>query len=63
MRVILDQASCDLQGLCVSICPEVFDYDDEDQVKVVDPEPEEALRAKVQEAADSCPKYAIEITG
>ncbi|MDD6156290.1 MAG: ferredoxin [Lachnospiraceae bacterium] len=51
---------CIACGLCVSICPEVFEMTDENVAHAGDqilPEQEPA----VQEAADSCPVGAIEV--
>jgi hypothetical protein len=45
------------------LAPEVFDQRDEDGVVVLlDPEPGEALRATVREAADMCPSGAISVS-
>jgi ferredoxin len=62
MKVILDEFRCDAHGVCVDACPEVFALDDEDDiVRIIDPEPDERLRESVQRAAEICPKAAITI--
>jgi ferredoxin len=62
MRVIVDLNLCQAHGDCVVAAPEVFDIgDDDDVVTVTDPEPGEALRAKVVAAAEACPVGAIRI--
>lgn len=64
MRVVLDVQRCDAHGVCVSACPEVFDLDDDDDVvKVLDEQPPESLRDRVNRAARQCPKAAITIEG
>jgi ferredoxin len=64
MKVILDELRCDAHGVCVTACPEVFALDDnEDIVRVLIEDPDEALRDKLKKAAQGCPKAAITIEG
>jgi ferredoxin len=51
--------------MCTTSAPEVFEIDDDDAegVTVTDPEPDDDLRAKVEEAVDVCPVRAISIEG
>lgn len=61
MKAVVDRDACISCGLCVTICPEVFELDDEDIATVIaDPVPAEN-EAEAQEAADSCPTDAITI--
>lgn len=59
MKAIVVRDDCISCGLCVSLCPEVFDLDDEDISIVIQdpvaPENEECAR----ESEDSCPTDAI----
>jgi len=60
MRVVVDLDVCEAHGDCVVEAPEVFDLGEEDDVvTVIDPEPGEDLRAKVERAVRSCPVTAI----
>jgi ferredoxin len=62
VKVVLDELRCDAHGVCVDRCPEVFDLgDDDDVVRVLDDEPDEALRPSLVRAAQGCPKAAITI--
>jgi ferredoxin len=62
MKVIVDFDACAAHGDCVVAAPEVFDLGDDDEVvKLLDPEPPEALRTSVLAAADACPMAAIRI--
>lgn len=61
MKAVVDRDACISCGLCVTICPDVFEMDDEDIATVIaDPVPAEN-EAEAQEAADSCPTDAISI--
>lgn len=64
MKIEADLEKCQGYVCCVMAAPEVFDVDD-DTAKVVllTPEPDESLRAKVEEAVRSCPSGALRISG
>lgn len=58
--VEIDQDACMRCGTCVSLTDEkIFRFDDNGDVEVVESELTSENRAKVQEAADSCPTRAI----
>ena len=61
MRVIVDWGRCESNALCMAAAPEVFEVRDDDLLYVLDEEPGEALRAKVELAVRSCPKVALSI--
>ena len=62
MRVKIDWKICEGHGQCVLAAPEVFALpDDKDQVTVLDENPSEDLRDKVERAAMVCPMLAITI--
>ena len=59
-----DLAACQGYVCCVMAAPEVFDVDDETaKVVLLTAEPDESLRAKVEEAVRSCPSRALRIAG
>ena len=45
----------------MAIAPEVFELRDDDVLYLLDEEPPEALRAKVFQAVQTCPKIALSI--
>jgi ferredoxin len=61
MRVIVDYDLCESNALCMAAAPEVFEVRDDDFLYVLQDEPPEELRDKVQAAARSCPKTAITV--
>jgi ferredoxin len=61
VRVVVDYVLCDRQGLCVSECPSVFDFDDDDVMRVIQPEPPKPLREQLLRAVRACPKNAITV--
>ena len=63
MRVVVDFDVCASTGSCMQVCPEVFEVRDDDFLYVLQEEPDESLRSKVEEAASRCPKQAITIEG
>ena len=59
MRITVDQELCISCGACIDVCPEVFDWNDDDKAySIVDEVPEE-LEDEVREALESCPTEAI----
>ena len=61
MRVIVDWGRCESNALCMAAAPEVFEVRDDDLLYVLDEEPDESLRSKVEQAVRSCPKAALSI--
>lgn len=63
MRVVVDFDLCESNAVCMGIAPEVFEVRDDDFLYVLQEEPDESLRAKVEEAVARCPKQAITLEG
>lgn len=61
MKAFIDRDACIGCELCASICPEVFEMDDENIAVVIVDSIAEDLKDSAQEAADSCPTDAITI--
>ena len=56
MRVVVDFDLCESNAVCMGIAPEVFEVRDDDFLYVLQEEPDESLRAKVDEAAAALPQ-------
>jgi ferredoxin len=63
MRVVVDYDLCESNAICMSVAPEVFEVDDDDNLNLLQEEPPEELRPKVEEAVRRCPKQALSIEG
>jgi ferredoxin len=61
MRIVVDFDLCESNALCMAEAPEVFEVRDDDFLYVLDEEPGEELRSKVEQAVRVCPKQAIKI--
>lgn len=60
MNVKVNKDKCIGCGQCVSLCEEVFDFDDDNLAKVIaNPVPEDKLE-DAETALESCPTGAIE---
>jgi len=59
VKVYVDQDLCISCGLCISICEEVFHWNDDDKAEAVSGDVPEELEDSVQEAVESCPTEAI----
>jgi len=61
MKAIVNKELCEGCSICVDVCPDVYELDDNDQAYVkVDPIPDD-IEAECRDAADQCPTQAIEI--
>jgi ferredoxin len=63
MRVVVDFDLCESNAICMAVAPEVFEVRDDDFLYVLQDEPPEDLRPKVEEAVRRCPKQAITVEG
>jgi ferredoxin len=63
MKVTVDYDLCASTGSCMQICPEVFEVRSDGYLYVLQDEPADELRSKVEEAAELCPTAAITVTG
>ena len=61
MRVVVDFDLCESNALCMQSAPEVFEVRDDDFLYILQENPPDALRPKVEEAVRRCPKQAISI--
>ena len=61
MRVVVDFDLCESNAVCMGVAPEVFEVRDDDFLYVLQEEPDESLRSKVEEAAARYPKQAIAV--
>lgn len=59
MKASVDPELCISCGVCIDICSEVFDWDDDGLSHVIVDEIPEGLEDTVDEAADQCPTKAI----
>lgn len=60
-KVNVDFDLCESNAVCMDVAPEVFEVRDDDFLYILAETPDEALREKVELAAERCPKQAISI--
>lgn len=63
MKVAIDTEICAGFGICVGICPEVFELHDDGYATVLVDEVPPNLEDLVRRAADQCPAQAISLNG
>lgn len=59
MKVTVDYDLCESNAVCMGIAPEVFEVRDDDLLYILQENPPEELRARVEEAVRRCPKQAL----
>ncbi|WP_031515810.1 ferredoxin [Desulfofalx alkaliphila] len=62
MKAEVDQDLCISCGACIDVCPEVYDWNDDDKASAIVDEVPEEVEEQAQEAAESCPTDAISIS-
>lgn len=61
MKVDINWNLCEGNGVCAIEAPTVFDMDDDDNLIVLEENPDESLRKPVEAAIRACPKRAIKL--
>jgi len=61
MKVVVDFDKCGSNARCMKACPEVFEVREDGFLYILQEEPPEELRAKLEQARDDCPTQAISI--
>lgn len=59
MRVDVDQDLCISCGACIDICPDVFEWNEDDKARSIVEEVPSDLEDQAHEAVESCPTSAI----
>jgi ferredoxin len=61
MRVVVDFDKCQSNAVCMGVAPEVFEVRDDNFLYILQEEPPEELRPKMEQAVRECPTGAISI--
>ncbi len=61
MKIRIDYDLCEGNAVCMKVAPEVFVVGEDDRARLLDPNPPESLRAKVETAVRRCPRQAISL--
>jgi len=59
LQVQVDPDLCISCGTCIDICPDVFDWNEEEKAQATVDEVPGDLESEVHEAVESCPTSAI----
>jgi ferredoxin len=60
-KVVVDFDLCESNAICMGIAPEVFEVRDDNFLYILQENPSDDLRGKVEEAVRDCPRQAISI--
>ena len=59
MKVVVDFDRCESNAICMGIVPEVFEVREDDFLYILDENPPESMRPRLEEAVKDCPRAAI----
>jgi ferredoxin len=62
MKAVVDEDRCRGHGVCCTICPEVFELNNDGYAEVLVSEVPSDLAAEVRSAAANCPERAISLS-
>jgi ferredoxin len=60
-KVVVDFDRCESNAVCMGIAPEVFEVRDDNFLYILQENPPDDLRPRVEDAVQQCPKQAISI--
>jgi ferredoxin len=63
MKIVVDFDKCNSNAVCMGIAPEVFEVREDNFLYILQEEPPEELRPKMEEAVRMCPTQAIAVEG
>jgi len=61
MKIVVDYDLCEGNAVCMKVAPEVFVVGDDDRAQVINPNPGEDLRGKIDAAVRRCPRQALSV--
>jgi ferredoxin len=61
MKIRIDYDLCEGNAVCMKLAPEVFVVGDDDRAHLINDNPGEDLRTKVEAAVSRCPRQALSI--
>jgi ferredoxin len=63
VKIVVDFDKCKSNAVCMGIAPEVFEVRDDNFLYILNENPPEEMRPKMDEAVRNCPTGAISIEG
>jgi ferredoxin len=62
LKILVDRELCEVNGVCATVAPELFEISEDDQLNVVKPQPSAAEAPAAEEAVRRCPKAALALS-
>lgn len=62
LKIIVDRDLCEANGLCAQVAPKLFEIGEDDQMRVLTPQPFAADVTAAEEAVRRCPRGALSLT-
>jgi ferredoxin len=63
MRVVVDRAACEANGVCAGLLPQIFNIGDNDELHIRVAEIPAGLADVVRDTVEACPRAALRLEG
>lgn len=61
MRIVFNAETCSTHGACIDAAPDLFEWAEDDTLRIKDPSPPESMRAQLEDAVTACPTQSLSI--
>jgi len=61
MRIVFNAETCSTHGACIDAAPDLFEWGDDDTLRIKIPNPSEEYRDQLEDAVTACPTQSLSI--
>lgn len=61
IKIVFNRDNCSTHGACIDAAPDIFDWNDDDSLKIKVEKPGEELRDQLEDAVRACPTQSLSI--
>ncbi len=61
IKIVLNIENCSNHSACIDAAPDIFDWNEDDSLKIKVEDPGEELRDQIEDAVRACPTQSLSI--
>jgi len=61
MRIVFNAENCSTHGACIDAAPDLFEWAEDDTLRIKIPNPGEEYRDQLEDAVTACPTQSLSI--